>query len=96
MKTLKLSALILAATFIFSSCNTQLNNTAKGGIIGGTGGAGLGALIGGLIGDGKLDKSARKTRSNIKKYDSPDAENYLRVSGLLGPVNITFFDRIRL
>ena len=49
MKTLKLTALFLAAAFIFSSCNTQLNNTAKGGIIGGTGGAGLGALIG----DGK-------------------------------------------
>ena len=53
MKTLKLTALFLTAAFIFSSCNTQLNNTAKGGIIGGTGGAGLGALIGGLIGDGK-------------------------------------------
>lgn len=53
MKTLKLTALFLAAAFIFFSCNTQLNNTAKGGIIGGTGGAGLGALIGGLIGDGK-------------------------------------------
>ena len=49
-----------------------------------------------LIGDGKLDESERKTRTNIKKYDSPDAENYLRISGLLGPVNITFFDRIRL
>ena len=35
------------------SCSTPLNNTAKGGMIGGAGGAGVGALIGGLIGKGK-------------------------------------------
>lgn len=33
--------------------SSSLNNTAKGGIIGGTSGAGVGALIGGLIGKGK-------------------------------------------
>ena len=26
----------------------------------------------------------RMTRSNISKYDAPDAEKYMRVSGLLG------------
>lgn len=49
-----------------------------------------------LIGDGKLDDSERKTRSNIKKYDAPDAERYLRVSGLLGPVSISMYDRVEL
>lgn len=49
-----------------------------------------------LIGDGKLPKEQRKTRTNVTKYDAPDAEKYLRVSGLLGPVQIKFFDRIKL
>lgn len=49
-----------------------------------------------LIGDGKLPKEQRKTQTNVTKYDAPDAEKYLRVSGLLGPVKIKFFDRIEL
>ncbi|MGL4780194.1 MAG: OmpA family protein [Bacteroidales bacterium] len=44
-------SLFLSAALIFSSCN--MNNTAKGGLIGGGGGAGLGAGIGALIGGGK-------------------------------------------
>ena len=51
MKKIKLLSIILSATLIFSGCN--MNNTAKGGMIGGGGGAALGALIGGLAGHGK-------------------------------------------
>ncbi len=41
-----------------------------------------------LIGDGKLPKDERITKTNINKFDAPDAEKYLRVSGLMGPVKI--------
>lgn len=51
MRKIKLLSIILSATLIFSGCN--MNNTAKGGVIGGGGGAALGALIGGLAGHGK-------------------------------------------
>lgn len=51
MKKIKLLSFILCTTLIFSGCN--MNNTAKGGMIGGGGGAALGALIGGLAGHGK-------------------------------------------
>ena len=43
-----------------------------------------------LIGDGKLSKEERSTRTNVNKFDSPDAEKYLRVSGLLGPGKLQF------
>lgn len=50
-----------------------------------------------LIGDGKLaDKKARRTWTNILKFETPDAEKYLRVSGLLGPVKIRFFEKVKL
>lgn len=51
MKAMKLSAILLSAALIASSCS--MSNTAKGGIIGGTGGGALGALIGQLAGGGK-------------------------------------------
>lgn len=41
-----------------------------------------------LIGDGKLPVERRLTKTNINKFDAPDAEKYLRVSGLLGPVKL--------
>jgi hypothetical protein len=43
-----------------------------------------------LIGDGKLSKGERRTQTNIVKFDAPDAEQYLRVAGLLGPVKLQF------
>jgi hypothetical protein len=43
-----------------------------------------------LIGDGKLPKENRRTQTNIVKFDTPDAEKYLRISGLLGPVKLQF------
>ena len=43
-----------------------------------------------LIGDGKLPKNERRTQTNIVKFDAPDADQYLRVSGLLGPVKLQF------
>ena len=44
-----------------------------------------------LIGDGKLPKDQRKTRSNVDgKFQKPGSEKLLRVSGLLGPVRLQF------
>ncbi len=43
-----------------------------------------------LIGDGKLPKEERRTCTTVTKFDAPDAEQYLRVSGLLGPVKLQF------
>lgn len=52
MKTIKVTATLLSAALLFASC-ASLNNTAKGGMIGGGSGAAIGALIGGLTGKGK-------------------------------------------
>lgn len=49
-----------------------------------------------LIGDGKLPENERITRTNINKFDAPDAEKYLRVSGLVGPVKLTIIKRVDL
>ena len=54
MKRTKITALILCATLILSGCGS-MNNTTKGGLIGGSGGAALGALIGTMV-SGKSDK----------------------------------------
>lgn len=45
-------AILLSGCLVLSGCGS-LNNTAKGGMIGGGGGAALGALIGGIAGHGK-------------------------------------------
>ncbi|MBQ0142234.1 MAG: OmpA family protein [Prevotellaceae bacterium] len=50
MKHSKFIAIVLSVVLVFSSCN--MNNTTKGGLIGGGGGAALGALVGSLIGGG--------------------------------------------
>lgn len=51
MKKMKISVFALSAIMLFSGCS--MSNTAKGGLIGGGGGAALGALIGQLAGGGK-------------------------------------------
>jgi hypothetical protein len=44
-----------------------------------------------LIGDGKIPKEQRRTQSNVAgKFQDPDSEKLLRVSGLLGPVRLQF------
>ena len=48
MKKMKFGALLMAGLMILSGCN--MSNTAKGGLIGGGGGALLGAAVGRLIG----------------------------------------------
>lgn len=48
MKKMKLCAFVMSALLILSGCG--MNNTAKGGIIGGGAGAGIGAMVGALIG----------------------------------------------
>lgn len=55
MKKMKLTALVLCGAILLGSCSTisNMNNTAKGGVIGGGSGAAAGAIIGGLIGKGK-------------------------------------------
>ncbi|WP_278954729.1 OmpA family protein [Phocaeicola coprophilus] len=50
-KTTNIVALLLSGCLILSGCG--MSNTAKGGLIGGGGGAALGALVGGLAGKGK-------------------------------------------
>jgi hypothetical protein len=49
-----------------------------------------------LIGDGKLPENERVTRTNINKFDAPDAEKYLRVSGLMGPVRLMLVKEVSL
>ena len=51
MKIKAFLACALSAAILLTGCG--MNNTAKGGLIGGGSGAGAGALIGGLIGKGK-------------------------------------------
>lgn len=43
-----------------------------------------------LVGDGKIDKDIRLTKTNIKKFDDPITWKNMRVSGLLGPVKLQF------
>lgn len=45
MKSIRLSVLGLCSLVLLSGCG-NLNNTAKGGIIGGAGGAALGGILG--------------------------------------------------
>lgn len=52
MKKMKLSVYALCGALLLGSCGT-MNNTTKGGVIGGGSGAAAGAIIGGLIGKGK-------------------------------------------
>ena len=52
MKKMKISVLLLSGDILLGSCST-MNNTSKGGVIGGGSGAAAGAIIGGLIGKGK-------------------------------------------
>ena len=55
MNKTKITALSLCACLLLAGCGSfqNMNNTAKGGIIGGGSGATAGAIIGGLIGKGK-------------------------------------------
>ncbi len=47
-----------------------------------------------LIGDGKLASEKRLTKTNIVKFDNPNAETFLRESGLLGPVKLIFLPQV--
>ncbi len=49
-----------------------------------------------LIGDAALPPAQRLTRTNINKFNGPDREKYLRESGLLGPVKISFIPQFKL
>ena len=49
-----------------------------------------------LIGDSKLPENQRLTKTNISKFNGSDAENYLRESGLLGPVKIWMINQQNL
>lgn len=52
MKKSKFTVLLLIGVLLLGSCGT-MNNTTKGGVIGGGSGAAAGAIIGGLVGKGK-------------------------------------------
>lgn len=49
-----------------------------------------------LIGDGKLPTDKRFTKTNIVKFDDPDADKLLRASGLLGPVKLIFLPQFSI
>ncbi len=49
-----------------------------------------------LIGDSKLPQKERLTKTNMKKFDLPDSEKFIRESGLLGPVKIVLVPKIRI
>lgn len=55
MKKMKISVFALCGALLLSGCSTMsnMNNTTKGGVIGGGSGTAAGAIIGGLIGKGK-------------------------------------------
>lgn len=54
MKKMKIAALFMSGLLVLAGCG--MNNTAKGGVIGGTSGAAVGALVGRLV-SGKGDKT---------------------------------------
>ena len=54
VKSLKFLSIILCVSLVFSGCGS-MNNTTKGGVIGGGSGAAIGAIIGHLV-SGKSDK----------------------------------------
>jgi len=51
----KFFAIAVSSILLLASCASynQMNNKTKGGIVGGTSGAAIGAILGGLIGKGK-------------------------------------------
>ncbi len=49
-----------------------------------------------LIGDGKLPIDQRLTKTNINKFNGQDADQYLRISGLMGPVKINMVKEYEL
>ena len=61
MKLSKISIYALSAVMLLSACGTvsNLNNTTKGGVIGGTSGAALGALIGNVTAPKHGNKTSR-------------------------------------
>ena len=82
MKKTKIMALLLSATLVFSGCG-NMNNTAKGGLIGGGGGAALGAIIGGIAGHVKVRLLAVGTGAGVligKKMDKA-AEEAAQIQG---------------
>lgn len=52
MKKMKFMALVLSVSMLLGACGS-MNNTTKGGLIGGGSGAALGAILGGVLGDGQ-------------------------------------------
>ena len=49
-----------------------------------------------LIGDGKLPENERVTKTNINKFNGLDADQYLRISGLMGPVKLMRIKEVNL
>jgi len=48
-----------------------------------------------LIGDAGLPTAQRLTKTNVNKFNGTDREKYLRESGLLGPVRISFIQQMK-
>ncbi|MEG1581072.1 MAG: OmpA family protein [Bacteroidaceae bacterium] len=103
MKTTKVFTCTLCAALLFSGCN--MNNTAKGGLIGGGGGAllggiigniagntAVGAAIGGVVGAGAgvlIGKKMDKAKAAAAKVENAKVESVTDKNGLQA-VKVTF------
>ena len=97
MKKIKISVLLLSGAILLGSCST-MNNTAKGGVIGGGSGAAAGAIIGGLIGKGKgaaigaavgIGHKMDKKAAEAAKIEGAQVEKVTDTNGLAA-VKVTF------
>ena len=95
MKKIKFMALFLSMALVFGSCGS-MNNTAKGGVIGGGSGAALGAIIGGIAGKGKgaaigaaVGRKMDKKAAEAAKIKDAQVEQVTDNNGLAA-VKVTF------
>ena len=105
MNKTKLTALSLCACLLLAGCNSfqNMNNTAKGGVIGGGSGATAGAIIGGLIGKGKGAGIGAAIGAAVgagagviigKKMDKKAAVEQVTDNNGLAAVKVTFGDNV--
>ena len=90
-KSLKLFSIVLCALFVLSGCQS-MNNTAKGGLIGGGGGAALGAAIGATVGAGTgaiIGKRMDKAADAAKQVENATVETITDANNLTA-VKVTF------
>ena len=93
MKTnlMKIFCVALCAAFVLSGCQS-MNNTAKGGLIGGGGGAAIGAAIGATVGAGTgaiIGKRMDNAAAAAKQVENATVETVTDANNLTA-VKVTF------